>query len=139
MNTLSARLFVGFALWFCSVVHHALVIDVANTPAGMLAYHGAALMFDYATLVVSATLLTGRLGDDMQILCLMAMIVNFVGWILYLAYAPPVPYNYAIGVLGYVQWARLILGDHHVNRVGHHLVRRRDSVGPELHSKEAHQ
>lgn len=137
MNSISARLLVGLALWLANIAHHALVVDVANTPGGMLVYHATALAFDYALLIACAVMLDGKLSDDMQTLCLMSMIVNFSGWLLYLAYAPPVPYNYAIGVLGYVQYARLLLGDHDAYRMGRDLVHRRDSLGPKFHSKEA--
>ncbi len=139
MNHVSKRLLVGLSLWLVVVAHPALVGDVSNTPGGMMIYHGVALLFDYATLVVCSFMLDGQLRDDMQTLCLASMIVNFIGWILYLAYAPPVFYDCAIGVLGYVQWIRLFLGDHDAYRMGRDLVHRRDSVGPKLHSKEANQ
>lgn len=137
-NHFSARLFVGLAIWLAASTHQKICVDVANTPAGMLIYHGAAMLFDFATLVVSAHALQGRLSDDMQTLCLVSMVVNFCGWIAYLAYAPPVTYNYAIGVLGYVQYIRLLLGDSYdANRLGNYLVRRRDISRPQLRSKEA--
>lgn len=137
-NKWSTRLFVGLALWLAALVHQKTCINVANTPAGMFLYHGAAALFDFATLAVSAHVLEGQLSDDMQTLCLVSMLVNFCGWIAYLAYTPPITYNYAIGVLGYVQYARLFLGDSYdANRLGNYLVRRRDPSRPQLRAKEA--
>lgn len=138
MNKWSYRLFVGLALWLAALTHQKICVDVANTPAGMFLYHGAAALFDFATLVVSAHALEGQLSDDMQTLCLVSMVVNFAGFILYMAWLPPFSYDIAIMGVGYVQYIRLFMGDSYVfSRLGYYLVHRRDSSRPQLRSKEA--
>lgn len=132
------RLFYGLAMWTTGLLHHALVRDVANTPAGMFAYHFSACMVDAALLVLATHVLAGRLADDMRVLCLLSMAVNAVGWFLYLAYAPPIPYDYAIGALGYVQYLRLITrGIYGSDRAGGYLFRGHDPVRPQLHPEKA--
>lgn len=87
-------------------------------------YHGSAALFDLMLLICASSVLYGRLADDMQQLCLLSMAVNAVGWFLYLAWNPPSFYNSAIGILGYVQLARLIsMGLYGIDRVGDSLFR----------------
>lgn len=61
----------------------------------------------------------------MEALCIASIVANFVGWIAYTAYAPPIYYNVFMWGLAYVQWARLfIMGDDDANYHGLHMVRR---------------
>jgi len=137
-NSWVARLTYGFVLWLAGVMHHIIVQNVSNTPEGMLVYHTSAAATDYMLLICSSSFLYGRLADDMQMFCLFSMVVNFTGWVLYLAYAPPISYNYAIEVLGYVQYARLILvGIHGTDRARDYLFCGHDPIGPELHHEKA--
>lgn len=130
MNKWSYRLFVGLALWLAALTHQKICVDVANTPAGMFLYHGAAALFDFATLVVSAHALEGRLSDDLQALCFASMIVNFLGFLAYMAYAPAIVYNNAIWGLCVVQYGRLLWVDGNGHRLmGFDMVRRRDHGG----------
>lgn len=123
-NGWESRLVYGFALWLANIAHPALVSDISNTPAGMLVYHGTAAWIDLMLLACASSVLYGRLADDIQNLCMLSMAVNAAGWFLYLAYAPPITYNYAIGVLGYVQLARLFtMGLYGTDRVGGSLFR----------------
>jgi len=124
-NSWQARLTFGLALWVASVVHHDLVNGVSNTPGGMLIYHFTAAATDGLLLFSAASLLKGRLCDDLEDLCLVSMVVNCLGFLAYMAYAPPVTYNYAIGVLGYVQYGRLLLADiYGLDFVGEFVLRR---------------
>lgn len=132
-----ARLLYGCALWAADIVHHNLVAGVSNTPEGMLIYHGSAAATDFLLLVCAAHHLKGRLSTDMQMLCWFSMVANFCGWLLYLAYAPPLTYDIAIKVLGYGQFLRLILAVNDADPVGLHLVRGRSFIGAQLHYREA--
>ena len=132
-----ARLLYACTLWLTGVVHHNLVCDVSNTPAGMLVYHGLAAGTDFLLLVLAAHLLRGRLSNDMQTLCWISMVVNFAGWLLYLAYAPPITYNYAIGILGYVQLLRLLPVGIYADRPGQRFIPGPDFGGPKLHYEKA--
>ena len=133
-----ARLIYGCALWTSGAVHQNLVSCAENTPSGMFVYHFSAVAFDCLLIICAANLLRGRLSRDMQNLCWLSMIVNFIGWLLYMAYAPPITYNYAIAILGYVQYARLIyLGQNGINSAGYGNLRRDDFGGPQLHYETA--
>ena len=139
-NSWQARLFFGLAIWVANIVHHDLVADVSNTPEGMFVYHFSAAATDCLLLVSAASALCGRLCDDIETLCLVSMVVNFLGFLAYMAYAPPEPYNYAIGVLGYVQYARLLMVDRYgIDRVGGGVFRGLNPWRSQLYSKEAQQ
>lgn len=101
----------GFALLLALVfvLHGLAFADVENSPAGMLVYHGSAMLGDYALLRAAPSALDGRILDDIERLCLASMCLNFLGWIAYLAYASPVIYDISIMVVTYVQFLRLIL------------------------------
>mgnify|MGYP001011375564 CR=1 FL=1 len=134
------RIAVALAIGATAWLHRVLFGAVENSPFGMLVYHGGAALFDFATVIISAHALSGRLSSDMQQLCLASMIINFLGWIAYLAYPPPAPYNVAIVTLCYVQWARLLWigrydAEYHSWRA---LVRRADPRSLQLHFTEKH-
>ena len=70
----------------------------------------------------------------MQRLCLMSMIVNFMGWLAYLAYLPHTFYDSAIMALGYAQLVRLLWVDGNANYpVRMLLFRGGYSRGPQFH------
>ncbi len=133
-----ARLMFGFALWLAGVAHHNLAADVSNTPVGMFIYHGSAAATDFLLLICASFALSGRLSDDMQNLCLLSMTVNFCGWLLYLAYAPPNSYNNAILGVTYVQFARLIpIGPYGFDRARECNFRGNDLGSTQLHHEKA--
>jgi hypothetical protein len=137
-NSWQSRLLFAVALWLANVIHRDLVADVSNTPVGMLAYHGLAALFDMLLLICAPLMLSGRLCDDLQALCLASMVINFLGWIAYLAYAPPSLYNWMIWSCGYVQWARLLYVDRHdADRLGFDLVPGADRWRRQFHIREA--
>ena len=136
-NCWKVRLMFAALLWFTGLAHHELVREVENTPAGMLIYHGLAAATDFLLIVFAANLFSGRLSNDMQMLCYFSMVANFAGWIMYVAYAPPLMYNAAIGVLGYVQLFRLLTMDTYVDRAWHRIIRGHAASGRQLHFKEA--
>jgi hypothetical protein len=130
MNTWRARITAMVLFWLVMQVHSEATAFVPNTPAGMFVFHWSAALADYALMFSLPGLLNGRLCDDLETLCLVSMIVNFIGFIAYLAYVPPVFYNVLMWGLAYVQWARLLLTDRHdLDDLGHSIVRRLDSRG----------
>lgn len=134
LNSWQSRALFALALWLANTAHRDLVADVSNTPLGMFAYHGSAALFDLALLMCAPLLLSGRLCDDLQALCLASIVINFLGWIAYLAYAPPSLYNWMIWCCSYVQWVRLLFMDRHdADRVGFGLVPGADSWRRKLH------
>lgn len=96
----------------------------------MLVFHGTAATIDLFLLYSAPRLLEGKLCDDIQTLCLVSIVGNALGWMLYLAYLPPVFFNTFMWGLGYVQLARLFMVDRHDdNTLGCDLVRRSDLMG----------
>ena len=114
-NSVTARLIICLALWFSGVAHLNLVGQVENTPEGMLIYHGSAALVDLLLLVCMSSALKGRLVDDMEILCLVSIVTNSVGWILYMAYSSPIVYNNILLGVSCAQYLRLLLGDSYAN------------------------
>lgn len=137
-NSWAARCLYGLTLWLSGAAHHILVGGIENTPEGMFVYHLSAAATDYMLLISASSVLAGRLVRNMQALCFMSMIVNFAGWVLYMAYSPPSTYDYAILGIGYVQFGILFtVGLYGTDRVGDGIVRGPDPLGPQLHVKEA--
>lgn len=124
MNAWRSRLLAGLLILLAMRLHAVALADVANTPGGMLLYHGSAAVVDLLLLISAPWLLSGRLCDDMQAMNLASIIANFAGWIAYLAYTPPVFYDTFMQGLTYVQFIRLFIVDRHVaDRLGFDLVR----------------
>jgi hypothetical protein len=120
-----SRIFTALLFLAVMKMHEYATSDLENSPVGMLMFHGSAWMVDLFLLCSVPALLAGRLCDDMQALCLASIAVNFVGWILYMAYAPPVFYNMIQWSLAYVQWLRLFMVDGSYDHfLGLHMVLR---------------
>ena len=108
MNTWRSRLLLGLLFYSVGWAHDEIAYPWPNTREWMLAYHGSAAVCDFALMVCSAKLLTGRLSFDMQVLCWASIVVNFLGWIAYLAHSPPALYDaLMLGVI-YAQYIRLL-------------------------------
>jgi hypothetical protein len=130
MNIWRNRIATGILFWLVMQVHSEATESVPNTPAGMLLFHWSAAFADYVLMRSLPGLVDGRLCDDLETLCLVSMVANFMGFIAYLAYAPPVFYNVFMWGLAYVQWGRLFLTDRHdLDDLGHSIVRRLDTRG----------
>lgn len=140
MNSWLHRLLVGLLFWLTSDTYLSVTASLPNDPIGMFVFHGGAAFFDFLLLIFASHLLKGKLSDDMQTLCLVSIVFNFVGWNAYVAYAPPIVYNTMMWGLGYVQYARLILGDRYddfARLLGNGVVRSNYSRRPKLHAEKA--
>lgn len=125
MNTWRSRLAVGLVFCLAMALHADLTANVQNTDSGMLLFHGSSAIFDLLLIYIVPIFLSGQLASDMEALCVASIVANFVGWIAYTAYAPPIYYNVFMWVLAYVQWARLfIMGGDDANYHGLYMVRR---------------
>lgn len=134
MTPWRSRITAGMLFYAAMVMHEFSTSDLPNLPVGMLVFHGSAALVDLILLYAVPALLAERLCDDMQTLCLVSIVVNFVGWIAYMAYAPPIFYNVISWSLAYVQWGRLLLVDSDdVNHLGFHLVRGSDNGRPQFY------
>lgn len=119
------RLLVALSIYGADKLHRFLFHSVENSVLGMLQYHGGAALFDFATIIIAAHLLTGRLSCDMQDLCFCSMVTNFIGWLSYLCWISPIPYNLMIEALGYSQMLRLLWTDNNAaHNLGSDLVHR---------------
>ena len=117
-------------LWIAARIHAEITGGLANTPESMLIFHGSAAFIDLLLLHCAPSLLSGALCDDTQNLCLVSIVANFAGWLLYLSYAPPEFYNSFMWGLGCVQSLRLLLVDSDdPNRMGLRMVRGPNFVG----------
>lgn len=131
MNNWRSRLMTAVVLGCAMWVHSSITSALPNDPLGMLAFHGSAALFDFFLIICMPQLVEGRLCDDMQVLCLVSMCANFIGWIAYMAYLSPVFYNaFQLG-LSLVQGFRLLItdGDNAHNNQRVHLVRGPDQLG----------
>jgi len=108
MNDWRSRLLLILLFYTVGTAHGYLTDSWPNTREWMLAYHGSAALCDFALMVCAANLLAGRLSFDVQMLCWFSIVFNAFGWIAYLAYAPPAPYNVLMQGLMYVQYFWLL-------------------------------
>lgn len=107
------------------LVHSMATGSLPNTDEGMLQFHGSAATVDFMLLYIAPRFIGGRLCDDTQILCLVSCVANFLGFIAYTAYSPPIFYNWFMWGLAHVQFGRILLVDHHgADYLGFDLVRR---------------
>lgn len=130
MITWRSRLFSGLLIFAAMKIHELCTAGLPNTPEGMLLFHGSAASVDLLLIFAVPALLSGQLCGDMQNLCLVSIVVNFVGWIAYMAYAPPLLFNVMSWSLCYVQFGRLLLMDvDDADSMGSNLVRRSYHLG----------
>ena len=123
MNSWRAR-GVAASLMLLAIYGHGWAThQLPNTPIDMLLYHGSGALVDLLMLYAAPAVLSGRLCVDSQKLLLASIVGNAVGWLLYMAYAPPVIYNVYMVALTYAQLLRLLVPDRHVDTTRGPLVR----------------
>lgn len=124
MNGWRSRLMLAAVMALAMWLHSMATASLPNTDEGMLQFHGSAAAVDFLLLYFAPRFVGGRLCDDTQILCLVSCVTNFVGFIAYTAYAPPIFYNGFMWGLAHVQFGRILLVDHHgADYLGFDLVR----------------
>ena len=124
MNPWRYRALTGFMFWLAMRVHGEIASFLPNTLEGMAAFHLSAALVDFLLLVIVSVLVSGRLCDAMETLCYVSMCVNFMGFIAYVCYFPPVFYNTVMWGLSYVQFARLLVADRYdSDYMGWHFFR----------------
>jgi hypothetical protein len=132
-----SRLFTALLFFAAMEIHELSTADLPNSSVGMLMFHGSAALVDLILLYAVPALTKDRLCDDMQALCLASIVVNFVGWILYMAYAPPIFYNVLSWSLAYAQWLRLFMVDSNdAHHLGFHLVRGADHGRAQFYTRK---
>lgn len=111
MNTWRSRLAFALLLWCAMQIHTMATVSLPNNPAGMTVFHGSAALLDLLLLYCAPAMMRGRVCDDIQTLCLLSIAGNALGWLAYLAYAPPEIYDIAMWCLSIVQWGRLLFAE----------------------------
>lgn len=129
MNSWRARCMAASLILLAMYGHGCATHQLPNTPVDMLLFHGSAALLDLLMLYATPAVLNGRLCVDTQKLLLASIVGNAAGWLLYMAYAPPVIYNTYMVVVTYAQLMRLITPDRHADSTGSTLVRRPDYLG----------
>lgn len=141
MNSWRSRFFLGAIYILVMIVHAKFTADFPNTPGWQLVYHGSASFSDFILLFASSNILTGRLSNDMQDLCLTSMFINAIGWFAYLAWISSTPYNFLINGLSCVQFFRLFIVDA-INDHSHtwrNVFRWHHPIGKGLYNEKAEQ
>lgn len=129
MNSWRAR-GVAASLMLLAIYGHGWAThQLPNTPVDMLLFHGSAALVDLFMLYAAPAVLSGRLCMDTQKLLLASIVGNAAGWLLYMAYAPPIFYNTYMVAVTYAQLMRLIIPDRHADSTGSTLVRHPDCLG----------
>lgn len=111
MNTWQNRVLMFLVLALALGGHAACLQGKPNTPIGLLGFHTSAAIVDLILLRCAPLFLQDRLLEDTENLCWLSIAVNFMGWMLYMAYAPPFFYNTAQWILCAIQWGRLFIVD----------------------------
>lgn len=83
------RMYVAFLFAGLSALHHVILYNVDG-----IAYYGSAALIDFAVVMFSVRL---RILSDaimlLQNLCVASILVNAMGWVAWMLYAPPSAYN----------------------------------------------
>lgn len=123
MNGWRSRLLLIAAFFFAAKVHDMIMLGCANTPEMMMIYHGSAGAVDLFLLWIAQHRISGRLCDHIQASCIASVVINYVGYHLYMAYSPPDLYNYLIAGVGCGQYLRLLyVGRHDADYYEHAVV-----------------
>jgi len=122
MNGWRSRLFLLVAFFCIPKVHGWIMLECPNTPEAMWIYHASAGAVDLFLLYLAQHFISGRLCDHIQASCIASVVINYVGYRLYLAYSPPDLYNNLIWGLSYGQYLRILFvgrhdADHHEHAI----------------------
>ncbi len=127
MNHWRNRLCTGLLLLLTMLVHGEATSGVPNTPGGMFLFHFSAALVDFFIIASLPGFVEGRLCDDLEMLCLVSMVANFIGFVAYMTYFSPFFYNAFMWSLAYAQLGRLFFTDHHgLDGMERNIVRRPD-------------
>ena len=129
MNSWRVRCVAASLMLLAIYGHGWATHQLPNTPVDMLLFHGSAALVDLLMLYAAPAVLSGRLCTDTQKLLLASIVGNAAGWLLYMAYAPPIFYNTYMVAVTYAQLMRLLIPDRHADSTGSTLVRHPDCLG----------
>jgi len=94
----AALLFVGLTL-----IHEFFMSDLDG-----LAYYGSAALLDLGIIILTSGITpVPKMVIDLHRICMVSILINFIGWLIWLAYLPPAAYDSAFVIL--YLWAVYIL------------------------------
>ena len=77
-----------------------------------LEYYGSAALVDLGIMIaISGISPTPAMVINLQRVCIVSIITNFLGWVMWLTYLPPIAYNYAYVFICMIAFAVLIKRD----------------------------
>jgi len=77
-----------------------------------LEYYGSAALVDLGIMIaMSGISPTPAMVINLQRICIASIVTNFLGWVMWLTYLPPIAYNYAYVFIYIVAFAVLIKRD----------------------------
>jgi len=144
MNTPLRRISLAVIFYLMAKTFDHLVKP--NLPEGetfAVLYFGVAASVDWCMFYLCQRVVAGNLCRDMEALCIASIAVNALGFALYMAPSPPLPYPgfyvWSIQGINYVLAARLLfMGDgnvlHHFDRFNWRAVVRRAFYGYQNHT-----
>lgn len=90
-----SRLYTG-SIFFLMLIFHEIIFSDYDG----LMYYGTAALFYFGIMFLTAPAINiTKLVLDIHQICLIAIIVNAVGWVAWLTYLPPNLYNFASMIL----------------------------------------
>ena len=96
----TAPRFFAVAVFLCATLIH----DMALTHLDGFLYYGSAALLDLFIIgVTSGIQPTPNLVIDLHRICMLSMVANLAGWLLWLAYFPPITYD--VVFIGLYSWA----------------------------------
>jgi hypothetical protein len=128
MTSWRARCLAAALMLLAMYGHSWATADLPNTPVDALLFHGSAALVDLSMLYAAPAVLNGQLCADTQKLLLASIVGNAAGWLLYMAYAPPIFFNCYMWAVTYAQLMRLLFPDRHADSPRSTLVRHPDCL-----------
>lgn len=83
------RLFAGLVYSWLLVANDMMLFEKEG-----FAYYGVSALFDLATIIIiSCAVKVSSMAITIQKICLASICLNFLGWVMWTLYMPPVVYN----------------------------------------------
>lgn len=89
------RLFAAIIFVGATILHEVAAVNFDG-----LIYYGSAALLDLVIMIlISGIVPTPRMVIKLNLICLVSIIINMVGWVVWLNYLPPTAYNIAFMAL----------------------------------------
>ncbi len=129
MNTWRSRTTTGLVFAAAFFAHAWMMQFRPHNEWGMTLFYASAAFFDYILFRTCPHVVRGTLCTDMMASCIASVVLNAIGWCLYMAYVPHGYYVAASGVLSTVQVIRLLIPDDGAYNSLRDFILRRPAAG----------